>query len=341
MDRVQAASFMALDRPLLGQMAIATVLVGSVATLSSAGIAVPVSTVGFANGWDDRAHAASGFAAEPVAFAQPAAPRAMALGLSLSPVLHDGMATPRAANHVIERTVLIAKVRPIRIEPAPPPRLVVARTPRIVSTPMPAELPLPPAEADVAALVVQPVPDGLANVASASLAETAPVPLAVDAMPGVQPLPVTEAPPLRLINPPELRGFDLARVSAPAKSVPATSVPAGFARPPVKSKASGKLEALGKKDTVVGDAVFHQVSVSIAGSEGKTIDVRIGTDMKPSIKVGDLLGLVSDRMDPDSAARFAAASSAGEYVSLATLRAAGFDVAYNAGADSISISAAQ
>jgi hypothetical protein len=92
---------------------------------------------------------------------------------------------------------------------------------------------------------------------------------------------------------------------------------------------------------VVGNAVYHQVSVIVAGSDGKSADVRIGADMKPSIKVGDLLGLVSDRMDPDSAARFAAASSAGDYVSLATLRAAGFDVSYNAGTDSISISVSQ
>ena len=62
--------------------------------------------------------------------------------------------------------------------------------------------------------------------------------------------------------------------------------------------------------------------------------------MKPSIRVGDLLGLVADRMDPASANRFATAASADEYVSLAALRASGFNVSYNAGTDSISISAA-
>ncbi|MBS0474842.1 MAG: hypothetical protein JSR28_06805, partial [Proteobacteria bacterium] len=64
-----------------------------------------------------------------------------------------------------------------------------------------------------------------------------------------------------------------------------------------------------------------------------------GPDMKPSIKVADLLGLVSAQMDPDALARFSMASSAGEYVSFATLRNAGFDISYNAGTDSIAISA--
>ena len=61
--------------------------------------------------------------------------------------------------------------------------------------------------------------------------------------------------------------------------------------------------------------------------------------MKPSIKVADLLGLVAAQLDQDSAARFTAAASAQEYVSLANLREAGFTVTYNAAADSISIGA--
>ncbi len=100
------------------------------------------------------------------------------------------------------------------------------------------------------------------------------------------------------------------------------------------------MRTAGVKDRVIEGVVFHPIMVSVAGSSPKRLDVRIGADLRPSIKVGDLLGLVSDRMDPASANRFASAASAEEYVSLAALRASGFNVTYNAGADSISITAA-
>ena len=147
--------------------------------------------------------------------------------------------------------------------------------------------------------------------------------------------PAPAMPPLRLINSPQLRKFDLARIHAPARTPTASLSPAT-----AKSGQAGKVRITGVKDRLVGGVVFHQVTVTVAGSSAKPLDVRIGADMKPSIKVGDLLGLVSDRMDPASAARFAAAASAGEYVSLARLRASGFNVSYNAATDSISIDAA-
>ena len=146
--------------------------------------------------------------------------------------------------------------------------------------------------------------------------------------------PAPTVQPLRLINSPQLRKFDLARIHAPARTPTASLSPAT-----AKSGQAGKVRITGVKDRLVGGAVFHQVTVTVAGSSAKPLDVRIGADMKPSIKVGDLLGLVSDRMDPASAARFAAAASAGEYVSLARLRASGFNVSYNAATDSISIDA--
>jgi hypothetical protein len=339
MDRIQANGFIAAERPLLGQVAIATVLVGSAAALSSAGIAVPVDHVGFAKGWDERVPAAPQLAPRSAMVMAPASPR-LAVAPLPEPKLDLSRAlTARAAVSVPLSPVApaeLSKISPTRIELAPVPRMSLASTTRIVSTPILAEVPVAPNATAIPALAVPPAPvaapsaapAGLAVPAAVSLPEAAPLGEAVKLAP-------TE-PPLRLINPPELRGFDLAKLSSPGKSVPA-----GFAQPATKSALTGKIEGLGKRDTVVGDAVYHQVSVIVAGSEGASVDVRIGADMKPSIKVGDLLALVSDRMDPDSAARFAAAASAGDYVSLATLRAAGFDVAYNAGTDSISISASQ
>ena len=142
--------------------------------------------------------------------------------------------------------------------------------------------------------------------------------------------------PLRLINSPQLRKFDLARIHAPVRT-PSAALSAAPAT--AKSGQAGKVRNGGAKDKLVGDVVFHRVVVTVAGSPARPLDVRIGADMKPSIKVGDLLVLVSDRMDPASANRFASAASADEYVSLAALRAAGFSVSYNAATDSISIGA--
>ena len=144
--------------------------------------------------------------------------------------------------------------------------------------------------------------------------------------------PAPTIQPLRLINSPQLRKFDLARIHAPAQTPNAA-----LARSAANPAQAGKVRGSGAKDKLVGDVVFHRVTVTVAGSSAKPLDVRIGADMKPSIKVGDLLGLVSDRMDPASANRFASAASAEEYVSLAALRAAGFSVSYNAATDSISI----
>jgi hypothetical protein len=314
MARVFAANSIKLDRPLLSQMAIATVLVGSAAALSSAGIAVPVSQVGYAKGWDQKAPAAASFAPARAIAQVPENVR-----ISVSPRI--AMVAPRSV--LAEPHAAMP-----RIAPAQPAPLVLARPVAIAATPGPAELVPLPVAPPVSVLAPPSVP--VAGPADPALAMPAAAPVAAEMK------LAASAPSLRLVNPPELRGFDLAKLSGPNRAVPA-----GFVRAATKSAVSGKVEGLGKKDTVVGDAVFHQVSVSVAGSDGKSIDVRIGADMKPSVKVGDLLALVSERMDPDSAARFAAAASAADYVSLATLRAAGFDVSYNAGSDSISIAVSQ
>jgi hypothetical protein len=339
MGRVQATRMIFNDRPLLGQMAIATVLVGGAAALSSAGIAVPVSQIDYAKGRDQRAPSATTFSPSIAGVAAPARLPARAGSATRAAISAPRNNTP-ASRPVLDLAEFAAPMsRPVldlAEYAAPLPRVDAAFSP----LPAPASaapvagLAQPaPLAAPVTELVVPPLPIATPVAAPASLAASAAlaIPAAVprEEQAGSPPAAV----PFRLVNPPELRGFDLGRMSALPKSVPA-----GFAKAPAKSPISGKVEGLGKKDTVVGDAVFHQVSVTVAGSDAKAIDVRIGADLKPSIKVGDLLGLVSDRMDPDSAVRFAAASSAGDYVSLATLRGAGFDVTYNAGADRISIS---
>ena len=150
------------------------------------------------------------------------------------------------------------------------------------------------------------------------------------------PAPTPMAQPLHLVSSPQLRKFDLARIHVLPPAPPATLAPSR-ARP----DRLGNVRHAGAKDRLVEGTVFHRVTVTVAGSALRTLELKIGADMKPSIKVGDLLGLVSDRMDPASVARFESAASAQVYVSLADLRAAGFNVSYNAGADSISITAGE
>jgi hypothetical protein len=345
MDRIHTGSFMASDRPMLSQIAIATVLVGSAAALSSAGIAVPVGQVGF-DDWDAAKAAPSKVAAEQRSSARtaPAFP---------APQLSQTIASVRPAEMIApgQRIAFARTESPERSTTAVvPSRLVLASATRLASLPSAPDIVAPPAAARATPFVAPPVPALMPVEAPASFAATAALPLPETAAPRVEqqlvevpaatPGPLAaqapSAAPLRLIDTPELRGFDLARTIAPRRAAPA-----GFAKPGARPGAAAKTDIIGTKDKLVGDAVYHQVTLSIAGSDGKAVSVRIGADMKPSLKVGDLLTLVSDRMDPDNAARFAAAASAEEYVSLATLRAAGFTVDYSAGTDTISIDVGQ
>ena len=93
------------------------------------------------------------------------------------------------------------------------------------------------------------------------------------------------------------------------------------------------------RDRMSGDYVLHDMAFRIGDQAGGSITVRIGADLQPAVKLGDLLARVSNDMDPDLHARLSASSSTDSYVSLADLRKAGFDVAYNPSGDSLKISA--
>lgn len=137
-----------------------------------------------------------------------------------------------------------------------------------------------------------------------------------------------------LINRAEFKSFDLARVAGSRGPGTTELVPAARSRP-LGATATGSGSP--GKDRVLDESLIHVTGVTLGGHSAGTIDVRIGADMKPSVKVGDLLALVASQMDPDTVARLSVASGASEYVSFTTLRAAGFDVSYSAGSDSISI----
>lgn len=325
----------------LGDVTIFTCLVGGVAAISTAGIAFPIESVGFSEGWlasgPFSKSAKAPQQAPGVALAAASAPRprgqttgqTLAAGVLAAPLkemaitgpvlaapLRIVQARPTALSLVTDMQLGIRDQFGLRLPPASD------ATTNSEDAPGRAELAQSSSIEFAPGSVTPPQSLGTAGLAaSASTAETVPA-----SNPGIAGLGIIEAS--------EVSNFDLGKVRGSAGGLTSSlakvpSVPNGNAAPTTGLQ----------RDTVVGDALFHQVGLTVAGSSAQSVAVRIGDDMKPSIKVADLLGLVAAQLDPDSAARFTAAASAQDYVSLATLRDAGFTVTYNAAADSISIGA--
>ncbi|MGE4303106.1 MAG: hypothetical protein AB7E24_03620 [Novosphingobium sp.] len=94
------------------------------------------------------------------------------------------------------------------------------------------------------------------------------------------------------------------------------------------------------KDTVSGEFVFHTAELRVGDGLSGTIAIRIGSDSKPSIKLGDLLAKVAGSMGAAMFAHLSASASAAEYVGFSKLRDAGFDVSYDPLADQLKVSVA-
>jgi len=336
MNAFQPASYMVSSRSPLGELAIVTCLVGGVATFGPAGSAIPVGQIHFAEGWNSPAPATAGNLLPSTAASQ-AGSRPVARNDHLTSTPGVEARSIRAAALVAprERSIGGVRVRSLADSPALAaadlPTPVAIEAPKVVAMPAPVVSALPSAEAGTINLAVAQTTaeEPVAVPDRQYAAAPAPQPGSVEAQVGPRALPV------RIIAVPELHGFDLALLT------PGTRQPLpAIADPTIPPAPLRKTAEPGTTDKLVDGVVYHRVALSIGGLEAKSVDVRIGPDMKPSIKVGDLLGLVADRMDPDSVERFSAATATGEYVSFATLRASGFDVSYNAGADSIGITAA-
>lgn len=92
-------------------------------------------------------------------------------------------------------------------------------------------------------------------------------------------------------------------------------------------------------DRLVGEFILHQVSVRLNDSPAGNIDVRIGSDASLSIRVGALLSVVEERLDPELFAVLNRSASADAYVSFRELRAAGIDVRYEPAGETIVLTA--
>lgn len=319
MDTLSPSLVLFYDRPLLGAVAFAACLAGGTAT-HDASAGGPKF---------DAATPRPG----PISYAARIAPAA--------PSLAPTAAAPKTAFALPKADLAARAAKVSAIAPVTPASTTTAAAldltlvkPRAVKAAPDALIPTPTRQADavplasapvIAAIEVAPTP---AAAQTASLAAVMTVPVETLIPPKVAP---AASAPLELVSSPELRRFDLANFRSPSA-------------PKAKLAASRKTAAIaGRSRTstrVVDEVLFRQTGLSIGGHPSGEVAVRIGPDMKPSIKVGDLLGVVSAQMDADALARFNLASSASEYVTFAQLRSAGLDVQYNAGSDSIAISVA-
>lgn len=173
--------------------------------------------------------------------------------------------------------------------------------------------------------------------------------LAPSAKPGAGPAvaagPLSQSEGLGMFaQPEEVRQFDLAKL-APARQPARKSgvsplraqspTDAGLAKPRLE-----KAPKLAKvPDRVVGEHIMHVAGLSLEGMPAGNLTVRIGMTGDLSVKLADLLAPVKDQMAPETFERLASSAAAADYVSFANLRAAGFDIRYDAGGDRLMVSA--
>jgi len=151
------------------------------------------------------------------------------------------------------------------------------------------------------------------------------------------------------IEPAELRAIRFEQVSAPSELQAArfdlAQLPASRlveTRPSKVAAMSARRAGNGGvlKDTVSGEFVFHTAELRVGDGLAGTIAIRIGSDSKPSVKLGDLLAKVAGSMDAATYAHLSASASVAEYVGFSRLRDSGFDVSYDPVADQLKVTVA-
>lgn len=333
MDTLQPVHFLLPERPLLGAMAVVACLAGGTATRNMAATVLPLSSPAFAAGWNQGASHNPGASLAAVKSGLLATPAAVpsALESRRMDVRPDVRLTAATRPSLSDNALTNKDKITAKVHQDAPVILPAASTPTALVAPVAMVAPLDTRALGPAALVPQGAAPSVAPAALVQPARQGTMPRPGD---GAGPAARAAADaPLKLLASPELKRFDLARyrgsVGREAANLAASA--------PKKSAAMAG-QAAKPRARLIDGTVYHEATVRIAGQDSGGIAVRIGPDMKPSVKLGDLLGLVSAQMNPDDLARFSAAASAGDYVSFATLRSAGFTVDYNAAADTIAIS---
>jgi hypothetical protein len=83
--------------------------------------------------------------------------------------------------------------------------------------------------------------------------------------------------------------------------------------------------------------VETRIGVQMYGERLGAVPLRVLGSGVPTLRLGDLLGLVQTRLAPGQYERLAASAAAGEFVSLDTLRKAGIPVRYDAARDELKL----
>ena len=92
---------------------------------------------------------------------------------------------------------------------------------------------------------------------------------------------------------------------------------------------------------MVDGGILHAMTLRLGNDDAGPITVRIADEGGPQVKLADLLAKVAGSMDSEVHARLSVAGAAQGYVSFAKLRAAGFDVRYDAAADTLVVAASE
>jgi hypothetical protein len=91
-------------------------------------------------------------------------------------------------------------------------------------------------------------------------------------------------------------------------------------------------------DKVIGSAVDLRVPV-VGGAANGELPVRIGANGKASVRLGELLALVAERMERGAFAALSSSPATSSYVGFDALRAAGIDIAYAPARNEVRLSA--
>lgn len=269
----------------------------------------------------------------------PVAAAAAPVGLKHQELAAEPAATPAPALAAGNPPLVTAPVGPAAIAIVPAPvvpaaKLAEANLASKTADNAAASLSAP----QMAAQAVKPIAPPKAEFASAK----APMP---QAAPAVQPA-ANSAPPSR-IEPAPLRLVPIDfRLAPSAKRLPSSAslAPAKhpertspIAKPPLSGAVARKSTRV--PDRLVGEYIFHQVSVQLNDHSVGAIDVRIGGDASLSIRVGSLLSIVQGELDPSLFAAMNGSAGADQYVSFNQLRAAGIDVRYEPAGNTIVLTA--
>lgn len=211
---------------------------------------------------------------------------------------------------------------------------------------------LPPASSEPVAAM--PPKATLDRIAATGNEPPAPVstpdtqPLAVSASPETltvsAPGKLSDPQSLNLFSAPkDVQEFDLAKLGSTKSATQALVQPSSNALAAAASKAAPRPRSLAKiakePDRIVGNYIIHVAGLSLEGVPSGNLPVRIGMTGELSVRLADMLTPMQDLIAPDTFERLASSSAASEYVSFADLRAAGFDVRYDAGNDRLMVSA--